>query len=404
LREKIKVGAIPVANAAYPAYLPQPFSGRALRPLPQILSMFSRIPFDRINWITSSFLIGTLLLTLTAVPAYIWHFGIDWFHVVLFFVMFCACGFSITLGYHRLFSHLSFQAHWSVKLFTLIFGAGAFENSALMWSCEHRTHHKHVDHDEDPYDISKGFFHAHMGWLMFKLHPDLSYENVQDLGKDPLVAWQHRHVHWIGVFVAFVLPSVIGYWWDGWQSALGAFLIAGVARVVALQHATFCINSMCHTVGRRPYSSKCSARDSWIMALVTFGEGYHNYHHEFQHDYRNGVKPWQFDPTKWIIWALARTGLANRLRRVPSERILLAQLAEAQRRFETKLESSHLTEDARIFITSAYERLQATASEWARHKAEQIEVSREMIRALREEIRLAMRSLNFHGFVQAQAA
>jgi stearoyl-CoA desaturase (delta-9 desaturase) len=115
------------------------------------------------------------------------------------------------------------------------------------------------------------------------------------------------------------------------------------------------------------------------------------------------VKPWQFDPTKWIIWALAKSGLAQRLRRVPSERILLAQLAETQRRFETKLESSHLTEDARVFIMSAYERLQATASEWAQHKAEQIEVTREMIRGLREEIRLAMRSLNFHGFVQAQA-
>ena len=104
-----------------------------------------RLPLDRINWITSSFLIGTLLLTLTAVPLYLYHFGLDWFQVALFFVMLWACGFSVTIGYHRLFSHLSFQAHWSVKLFTLIFGAGAFENSALMWSSEHRTHHKHVD-------------------------------------------------------------------------------------------------------------------------------------------------------------------------------------------------------------------------------------------------------------------
>ena len=209
--------------------------------------MFSRIPFNRVNWITSSFLIGTLLLTLTAVPAYLWRFGIDWFQVVLFFVMFCACGFSITLGYHRLFSHLSFQAHWSVKLFTLIFGAGAFENSALMWCCEHRTHHKHVDHDEDPYDISKGLFHAHVGWLLFKLRPDITYDNVPDLRKDKLVMWQHRNVQLIAVVVAFVLPAVLGYFWGGWSSALGGFLLAGVARVVALQHATFCINSLCHT-------------------------------------------------------------------------------------------------------------------------------------------------------------
>ena len=360
--------------------------------------MFSRIPFDRVNWITSSFLIGTLVLTLTAVPAYIWQFGIDWFQVVLFFVMFCACGFSITLGYHRLFSHLAFKAHWSVKLFTLVFGAGAFENSALMWSCEHRTHHKHVDHDEDPYAISKGFFHAHIGWLMFKLRPDITYENVSDLQKDKLVMWQHRNAQLIAVLVAFVFPAVLGWFWGGWQAALGGFLIAGVARVVALQHATFCINSLCHTIGKRPYSSQCSARDSWITAVVTFGEGYHNYHHEFQHDYRNGVKPWQFDPTKWIIWTLSKLGLAGNLRRVPSERILLAQLGEAQRRFETKLNSSHLTEDARAFINDAYERLLATTSAWAQHKAEQIEITREMLVELREEIRFAMRSLKFHGF------
>ena len=130
--------------------------------------MFKRIPFDRVNWTTSSFLIGTLAVSLTAVPAYLWFFGLDWFQVVLFLFFFAACGFSITLGYHRLYSHLTFQAHWSVRLFVLIFGAGAFENSALMWSCEHRTHHKHVDHDEDPYDISKGLFHAHIGWLLFE--------------------------------------------------------------------------------------------------------------------------------------------------------------------------------------------------------------------------------------------
>lgn len=365
--------------------------------------MFKKFPFDRVNWITSSFLIGTLFLTLTAVPAYIWHFGLDWFQVVLFFIMFCACGFSITLGYHRLFSHLSFQAHWSVKLFTLIFGAGAFENSALMWSSEHRIHHKFVDHeDEDPYAISKGFFHAHIGWLMFKLRPDLTYENVPDLKKDKLVMWQHRNVIKIAVLVAFVGPAVLGYIWGGWQSALGAFLIAGVARVVALQHATFCINSLCHTIGKRPYSSQCSARDSWITAIVTFGEGYHNYHHEFQHDYRNGVKPWQFDPTKWIIWTLSKLGLAGSLRRVPSERILLAQLGEAQRRIETKLKSSNLTDDARAYITSTYERLQATTSAWAQHKAEQIEVTREMLMELREEIRIAMRTLQAQSFPQAE--
>jgi stearoyl-CoA desaturase (Delta-9 desaturase) len=291
-----------------------------------VAKVFHRIPFHKVNWLNSSFLIGTFLLSLTAVPLYIWRFGLDWFQVALFVAMFFLVGFSITLGYHRLFTHLTFQAHWSVRLFTLIFGAAAFENSVLLWACDHRAHHKHVDHEEDPYNIQEGFFQAHIGWLLFKLKPPQPWDNVLDLQKEPLVMWQHRYVHWIAGSVAFVLPTGIGYAWGGWASALGAFLIAGVARVVVLQHCTFCINSLCHYIGGQPYSSRCSARDSWLTALVSFGEGYHNYHHEFPSDYRNGVKPWQFDPTKWIIWTLSKVRLARKLRRVPDEKILRAQL------------------------------------------------------------------------------
>src|SRR5207302_2944005 len=163
------------------------------------------LPLDRINWVTSSFLIGTLILTLSAVPLYLYHFGLDWFQVALFFAMLWACGFSITIGYHRLFSHLTFQASWLIRLFTLIFGSGAFENSALMWASEHRRHHKHVDHDEDPYDITKGFFHAHIGWLLFKLLPQPPFDNVNDLKKDRLVMWQHKYVQVLAVLTSLVL-------------------------------------------------------------------------------------------------------------------------------------------------------------------------------------------------------
>ena len=185
-----------------------------------------------------------------------------------------------------------------------------------MWASEHRRHHKHVDHDEDPYDISKGFFHAHIGWLLFKLLPQPPFDNVTDLKKDRLLMWQHRYVHSLAVLVSLVLPALIGGLWDGWTGALGGFLIGGVTKIVVLQHCTFFINSACHTIGYQPYSTRCSARDSSLMALFTFGEGYHNYHHEFQHDYRNGVKRWQFDPTKWTIWILSKLGLTAELRRV----------------------------------------------------------------------------------------
>jgi stearoyl-CoA desaturase (delta-9 desaturase) len=291
--------------------------------------MIFRIPFERVNWTTSSFLIGTFVLTLTAVPLYFAYFGVDWFYIALCFTMLAASGFSVTLGYHRLFSHATFQAKLPVRLVAIIFGAGAFENSVLMWASEHRRHHKHVDHDEDPYDITKGFFHAHIGWLLFKLWPQPPFDNVADLRKDPLVMWQHRYIHIIAVMVGLGLPTLLGLAWDGWAGALGGFLIGGVAKVVLLQHGTFLINSACHTIGRQPYSTRCSARDSFFLALFTFGEGYHNYHHEFQHDYRNGVKPWQWDPTKWLIWTLSKLGLVSNLRRVPREKI---QSAQASRR------------------------------------------------------------------------
>lgn len=386
----------------------QPFRPTAVRDSTIIENdspVFSRIDFSRVNWITSSFLFGTLLLSLTAVPWYIWQFGLDWFQVALFFFMFSASAGSITLGYHRLFSHLSFQAHWSVRLLTLLFGAAAFENSALMWSAEHRRHHKFVDHDDDPYNINKGFFWAHMGWLLVKMDPSPSYDNVPDLMRDRLVQWQHRYVQWIAVVMGFLFPAALGLMWGGWQSALGGLLIGGVARVVAVQHVTFFINSLCHTIGKQPYSSRCTARDSWILAVLTFGEGYHNYHHEFQHDYRNGVKPWQFDPTKWTIWTLAKLGLAKNLRRVPDEKIMLAELGETQRRLEQRLSATAQECTTRGALEAAAERLQAFKAkweiEWDAATDRSRELTREFMAECRREVQFVMDLL---GSLNAPAA
>jgi len=302
--------------------------------------MFSNFPFERVNWFTSSFLVFSFLTALIGVPIYIYHFGIDWFQIALFAFYALATGMSITLGYHRLFAHKAFKARKPVKIFTLIFGACAFEDSAMDWSSDHRKHHKHVDdYDEDPYSISRGFFYAHIGWIFFKLFPR-ELENVNDLKKDPLVAWQHRYAHLIGVMFGLVLPPVLGFLYGGWSAALGAFLIGGLARVVIVQHCTFFINSLCHTIGTRPYDASTSARDSWIMALLTYGEGYHNYHHSFQHDYRNGVKPWQWDPTKWAIWTLEKLGLAYDLRKVPDEKIVLAEIREMKKQAEDHVATS----------------------------------------------------------------
>lgn len=351
----------------------------------------TRIPWDRVNWTTTIFLTVINTLAIVAAPLYVWRFGLDWFQVVLFLFFYIATGLSITLGYHRLFSHLSFKAKMPVKLSTLVFGACAFENSALDWSSDHRKHHKFVDHDGDPYDISKGFFWAHIGWLFVKLTPE-TMDNVNDLKRDRLVMWQHRWCIPIAFVVGFGLPTLLGWLWNGPVGALGAFLIAGVFRVFVVQHCTFFINSLCHTIGKQPYSTRHTARDSAIMALFTFGEGYHNYHHEFQHDYRNGVKPTNFDPTKWTIWTLEKLGLVSDLRRVPAAKILLAEMHEARRRAEQKLAEpegivSVFGKQAQEKLQQVAERLAANYATLEKAMAEQVEISQMLINRWRKETR-----------------
>jgi len=351
------------------------------------------IPFARVDWINTGFLLVISLLALIATPIYFWHHGIDWFQLSMFLFYAIATGMSITLGYHRLFSHLSFKAKWPIRLFTLVFGACAFENSALHWVADHRRHHKHTDHDDDPYDISKGFFWAHIGWILFKVNPEPPLDNVADLRKDKLVMWQYRWDKVLAATVGLALPAALGYLWNGPTGALGGFLIAGVLRVFVVQQCTFFINSLCHTIGSQPYSTRCSARDSFVMSLFTFGEGYHNYHHEFQHDYRNGVKPWNFDPTKWMIWVLAKLGLATDLRRVPESRVVLAQMVEARRKAERdlqKLQESHdqaWREAATAAIHARLEQLAKSYHELEQALAERVDLSRKALRRWKLEVR-----------------
>lgn len=296
-----------------------------------------RLPGSRIDWTSFVFLFGTLLLSITAVPLYFIFADLLWYQVVyqlaLFVVFFVATGMSITFGYHRLFAHKAFDTVGWVKALCMFFGAAAFENSVLSWCSDHREHHKHVDHVEnDPYSITNGFWYAHIGWILFKQKPDEPFSNVKDLEKDKLIAWQHKNWHWVGAIFGFVIPTLVAGLVGAFDpntsigmAMLGGLLVGGVLKTVCVQHSTFFINSLCHYIGKQPYNTQNSARDSWIMALFTFGEGYHNYHHEFQWDYRNGVKKWQFDPTKWTIWALHKMGMAHKLRRVPDEKIMEAQ-------------------------------------------------------------------------------
>ena len=300
-----------------------------------------------VNWRTSIFLITTFIVAIVATPLYFWTVGFRSFDLIHFVVMAGLTGMSITMGYHRLFTHRAYNAKWPVRLFTLLFGAATFENAALDWASDHRYHHKFTDRDGDPHDphsIQRGFFWAHVGWLLRHHNPALAKDNVADLRRDPLVRWQRRYILPLSIGIGFLLPAVVGtlYSWGVgeslWIGFLGGLLIAGCARIVFVQHCTFFINSLAHCIGSRPYDGSTSARDNGVLALFTFGEGYHNYHHAFQGDYRNGVRFWQFDPGKWAIWTLSKVGLVSDLRRIPAETIRLARIREKRRQLEERLE------------------------------------------------------------------
>src|SRR5262245_5149687 len=162
-----------------------------------------------LNWPVLMFLLGTFLVALIGTPWYLLTVGLGWPEALTFLVLYLFTGLSVTAGYHRLFAHKTYQASWPVRLFFLVFGAGALENSVLSWSADHRVHHAHVDEERDPYNIQKGFWWAHIGWIFFDDEkPPESV--VRDLAEDPLVRWQSRNYLWLGAAVAAGIPLAVG--------------------------------------------------------------------------------------------------------------------------------------------------------------------------------------------------
>ncbi len=265
------------------------------------------------------------LAALIGGPLYIWFYGLTATAVGLFFFMLIATGMSITAGYHRLYAHRSYKAANWLKVIYLVVGAGSFQQSCLKWASEHRMHHRHVDEDKDPYNIKRGFMWAHIGWLLSAKDP--SAPRPKDLTSDPLIMWQHKYWAPIAIVSGFGIPTWIGLCFG---DAIGGFLFGGVIRLVVGYQLTFFINSLAHTIGSQSFSTSNSARDSWTTALLTFGEGFHNYHHWYPGDYRNGIRFYDWDPAKWFIRAMSWLGQTWNLKLAPYETILRAKL-EVQR-------------------------------------------------------------------------
>jgi stearoyl-CoA desaturase (delta-9 desaturase) len=216
-------------------------------------------------------------------------------------------------GYHRLWSHQSYKAGSPLQLYLATAGAACFQGSILEWCRNHRTHHRYVDTDLDPHSIEKGVWHSHMGWLLTRPSNPPPKVNVSDLSSNRIVKWQDNHFALIAISFGLFLPALVaGYFWGDWK---GGIVYAGILRIFFFQQATFCVNSLAHWLGEQKYDDKHSPRDHLFTALVTFGEGYHNFHHEFPGDYRNGILWHQYDPSKWFIYTWEQMGLARDLGR-----------------------------------------------------------------------------------------
>jgi len=338
------------------------------------------------DWINIVFLTLTPILGVPVTAWYTWRNGFAWWMLWLCLGMFTVIGLSICAGYHRFFSHKSYECSPAVQALYGFFGSMAAQNSILCWSSDHRIHHQYVDKDWDPYNIQRGFWWAHFIWIFYKPAEAKTYANVPDLDKNPVVQWQHRWYRYILLFGIFVIPTAIGALFG---RPLAGLLWGGFLRVVITHHTTFLVNSMAHYLGKRTYNARVSARDNWVLALFTFGEGYHSFHHRFPADFRNGIRWYDWDPAKWLIRGLKSVGLASDLRSTSAPMVEGARLHAAVKRVERHLDLAPTTigDEVRRRITAARETIEHAFALWRQHLTERAENGRSAWRVTRRRSR-----------------
>jgi stearoyl-CoA desaturase (Delta-9 desaturase) len=252
--------------------------------------------------------------------------GVLWgvaFHNVdlaLLIGFYIVCAFGTTIGFHRYFTHKSFEARTPVKIVLAVLGCMTMQGPLTQWVTDHRKHHALSDQEGDPHSPHvghgegilapiRGFFHAHVGWLFTLKGMERGRDYGKDLYEDRLIRTIDRlYILW--VVLTFGLPFAIGYAVGGtWQWGLEGLVWGGLLRVFLYQHATFSVNSICHMFGRRDYQTRDEARNNWVVAALVFGEGWHNNHHAFPASARHGLHRFQIDLSWWVIRGLEKLRL-----------------------------------------------------------------------------------------------
>ncbi|XP_074608383.1 stearoyl-CoA desaturase 5-like [Acropora palmata] len=234
-------------------------------------------------------------------------------------------GLGVTCGAHRLWSHRSYKATWPFKLLLMLFNSMAAQNSIFEWARDHRVHHKYSETDADPHNAKRGFFFAHIGWVMMKKHPDVITKGQQfdltDLYSDKIVMFQKRYYKLLSTFFNMVFPVFVPwYFWN--ENFFNAYIICYAFRYVITLNATFTINSLAHLWGSKPYDKTINPTKNFIVVFAISGEGFHNFHHSFPQDYAASELGLRFNPSKWFIELAELLGLAYDLKTVSKDVIL----------------------------------------------------------------------------------
>jgi len=267
--------------------------------------------------------VGSPFVGFIAAVIYLWGRGIDRVQFTVFCAMVFSTSLGVTIGFHRLFTHKSFETIWPIKLMFGILGSMALEGPVIKWSVTHRHHHQHSDLEADPHSpnhhgggamgVLKGLWHAHIGWLFAPEIPNLA-KYAPDLAEDPVTSFVSRHFTlWVlaGLFIPAAICGLTAWSWSG---ALLGLLWGGFARLFIVHHMTWSINSVCHIWGTRPFRSHDHSRNNFIFGVISWGEGWHNNHHAFPTSARHGLQWWQIDISWWVIALMSKLGLVWKVR------------------------------------------------------------------------------------------
>lgn len=243
---------------------------------------------------------------------------------IFFLLMYLCSGLGVTAGGHRFWSHKSYKARLPFQIVLMIFNCISMQNNIIEWCRDHRVHHKYTETNADPHNARRGFFFAHMGWLMMKKHPDVLIKgkniDMSDLYADPVVMFQRRHYHKLVLIFSVVLPTVIP--WLCWgEDLIGSYFIFFLARYISTLHSTWFVNSAAHLWGDQRYDRTINPRDNRFVCIASIGEGWHNYHHTFPYDYSTSEWGPRLNMTTIILDIMAGIGLVYDRKQVSQQAI-----------------------------------------------------------------------------------